>query len=73
MVLYVGSQLLSSWLTPSTGDPNQKMLMCALPIVFSIFILVYAFPAGLLVYWITSAGAARRHAATVECRPAAIA
>jgi YidC/Oxa1 family membrane protein insertase len=54
MVLYIGSQLLSSWLTPSTADANQKLLMYALPIVFSIFILVYAFPAGLLVYWITS-------------------
>jgi YidC/Oxa1 family membrane protein insertase len=54
MVLYVASQLLSSLLTPSTGDRNQKMLMYALPLVFSIFILVYPFPAGLLVYWITS-------------------
>jgi YidC/Oxa1 family membrane protein insertase len=54
MVLYVGSQLLSSFLMPSSVDPKQKMLMYALPLVFSIFILFYDFPAGLLVYWITT-------------------
>ncbi|HEX8159753.1 MAG TPA: YidC/Oxa1 family membrane protein insertase [Solirubrobacteraceae bacterium] len=54
MVLYVGSQLLSSFLMPSSVDPKQKMLMYALPLVFAIFILFYDFPAGLLVYWITT-------------------
>jgi YidC/Oxa1 family membrane protein insertase len=54
MLLYVGSQLLSTVLTPSTPDRNQQMLMYGLPLVFSIFILLYEFPAGLLVYWITT-------------------
>ena len=54
MVLYVGSQLLSTVLTPSSPDRNQQMLMYGLPLVFSIFILLYNFPAGLLVYWITT-------------------
>ena len=54
MVLYIGSQLLSTVLTPSSPDRNQQMLMYALPLVFSIFILLYSFPAGLLVYWITT-------------------
>jgi YidC/Oxa1 family membrane protein insertase len=54
MILYVGSQLLSTLLTPSTPDRNQQMLMYGLPLVFSIFILLYNFPAGLLVYWITT-------------------
>jgi YidC/Oxa1 family membrane protein insertase len=54
MILYVGSQLLSTVLTPSTPDRNQQMLMYGLPLVFSIFILLYNFPAGLLVYWITT-------------------
>jgi YidC/Oxa1 family membrane protein insertase len=52
IVLYVGSQLLSSVLTPSTADRNQKMLMYALPFVFVIF--VRTFPTGLIVYWITT-------------------
>ncbi len=53
IVLYIGSQLLSSVLMASaTVDKNQRMLMIALPFVFTIFIL--NFPAGLLVYWITT-------------------
>ncbi len=54
MFLYIGSQLLSTVLTPSSPDRNQQMLMYGLPLVFSIFILLYDFPAGLLVYWITT-------------------
>jgi YidC/Oxa1 family membrane protein insertase len=52
IVLYVGSQLVSSLLTTATVDKNQRMLMLGLPFVFSIFIA--RFPAGLLVYWITT-------------------
>ncbi|HVF80192.1 MAG TPA: YidC/Oxa1 family membrane protein insertase [Solirubrobacteraceae bacterium] len=54
MILYVGSQLLSTLLTPTSPDRNQQMLMYGLPLVFAIFILLYDFPAGLLVYWITT-------------------
>jgi YidC/Oxa1 family membrane protein insertase len=52
IVLYIGSQLLSSVLTPSTGDRNQRMIMYGLPFVFTFFII--SFPAGLIVYWITT-------------------
>jgi YidC/Oxa1 family membrane protein insertase len=52
IVLYIGSQLVSSLLTTATVDRNQRMLMLGLPFVFSIFIA--RFPAGLLVYWITT-------------------
>jgi YidC/Oxa1 family membrane protein insertase len=52
IVLYIGSQLLSSLLTPSTADRNQRMLMYGLPFVFTFFII--RFPAGLIVYWITT-------------------
>jgi YidC/Oxa1 family membrane protein insertase len=52
IVLYVGSQLVSSLLTTATVDKNQRMLMLGLPFVFSIFIA--RFPAGLIVYWITT-------------------
>jgi YidC/Oxa1 family membrane protein insertase len=52
LVLYVGSQLLSSVLMSVTADRNQRMLMIALPFVFVPFIL--NFPAGLLLYWITT-------------------
>ena len=52
IVLYIGSQLLSSLLMPSTADHNQRMLMLGLPFVFTFFII--SFPAGLIVYWITT-------------------
>jgi YidC/Oxa1 family membrane protein insertase len=52
VVLYVSSQLLSSLLMPSTVDRNQRMIFLALPFIFIPFII--GFPAGLLVYWITT-------------------
>ncbi len=52
IVMYICSQLLSSLLTPSTADRNQKMIMYGLPFVFVFFII--NFPAGLIVYWITT-------------------
>ena len=51
-MLYVGSQLLSSVLMSVTADRNQRFIMIALPFVFVPFI--QGFPAGLLVYWITT-------------------
>src|SRR4051794_12006747 len=52
LVLYVGSQLLSSVLMSVTADRNQRLLMIALPFVFVPFIV--SFPAGLMLYWITT-------------------
>lgn len=52
IVLYVASQLLSSVLMSVTADRNQRFIMIALPFVFVPFI--QGFPAGLLVYWITT-------------------
>jgi YidC/Oxa1 family membrane protein insertase len=52
IVLYVGSQLLSTLLMSTTTDRTQRMIFLALPFLFVIFII--SFPAGLLVYWITT-------------------
>ncbi|HEX8159760.1 MAG TPA: YidC/Oxa1 family membrane protein insertase [Solirubrobacteraceae bacterium] len=52
IVLYIGSQLLSSVLTPSGGDRNTKIIMYGLPFVFTPIII--GFPAGLIVYWVTT-------------------
>jgi YidC/Oxa1 family membrane protein insertase len=54
IVLYVGSQLGSSLVSTATADPTQRRIFLALPVIFGIFILFYDFPAGLLVYWITT-------------------
>jgi YidC/Oxa1 family membrane protein insertase len=53
IVLYVGSQI-GSTLVMSTAnvDPNQRRIMMVLPLVFVLFVI--RFPAGLLVYWITT-------------------
>jgi len=53
IVMYIGSQLLSSLLMMNvTADKTQRYIMLALPFIFTVFIL--NFPAGLIVYWITT-------------------
>src|SRR4051794_2107720 len=52
IVLYVGSQLCSTLLMSTTTDRTQRMIFLALPFFFVLF--VWQFPAGLLVYWITT-------------------
>lgn len=52
IVLYVGSQLASTMIATATADPNQRRLMLILPIVFVV--ILYRYPAGLLVYWVTT-------------------
>ena len=52
IVLYVGSQLLSTVLMSTATDKTQRIIFLALPFVFVIFVI--NFPAGLLVYWITT-------------------
>jgi YidC/Oxa1 family membrane protein insertase len=52
LVLYVGSQVFSTVVATATADPNQRRMMLILPFVFVA--LIFKFPAGLLVYWITT-------------------
>src|SRR5271167_1881678 len=52
ILLYVGSQLASTLVATATADPNQRRLMLLLPVVF--IVILYRYPAGLLVYWITT-------------------
>jgi YidC/Oxa1 family membrane protein insertase len=52
IVLYVGSQLASTLLMSTTTDRTQRMIFLALPFLFVAFVI--NFPAGLLVYWITT-------------------
>lgn len=52
IVLYVGTQLLSSLLMSVSADKNQRRIFMVLPFIFVPFVL--SFPAGLLVYWITT-------------------
>ena len=52
LVIYVASQLSSSYLMSTTMQKAQRILLMALPILFIPFIL--NFPAGLMIYWLTT-------------------
>jgi YidC/Oxa1 family membrane protein insertase len=52
IVMYIGSQIASGLLSSASMDRNQRMIMLGLPVLFVAFII--NFPAGLLVYWITT-------------------
>jgi len=52
LILYVGTQLISGFFMSATADKSQRMIMFVLPLVFVPFIIT--FPAGLIVYWITT-------------------
>lgn len=52
IVMYVGSQVVSTLVATASADPNQRRLMLLLPLVFVV--ILYRYPAGLLVYWITT-------------------
>jgi YidC/Oxa1 family membrane protein insertase len=53
IVLYVGPQLASSLMMQApTIDQTQRRMMLLLPLFFVIFII--NFPAGLILYWITT-------------------
>jgi YidC/Oxa1 family membrane protein insertase len=53
LLLYVGSQLASSLVMQSpTMDKTQRQIMLFMPLIF-VFIVI-KFPAGVLVYWITT-------------------
>jgi YidC/Oxa1 family membrane protein insertase len=53
IILYVGTQLASSLMMSSaTMDPTQRKIMLVMPVFFVIFII--NFPAGVIVYWITT-------------------
>jgi len=53
IVLYVGTQLASSLLMASpTMDKTQRQIMLVMPLFFVLFII--NFPAGVIVYWVTT-------------------
>ena len=52
LVVYVASQLTSSYFMSTSMQRAQRILLLVLPIVFIPFIL--NFPAGLMVYWLTT-------------------
>jgi len=52
LILYIGTQLISGLVMAVTADKSQRTLMFVLPFVFVPFVIT--FPAGLVLYWITT-------------------
>ncbi len=52
LVIYVASQLSSSYFMSGTMQKAQRILLMVLPIVFIPFII--QFPTGLMIYWLTT-------------------
>ncbi len=52
IALYIGTQLGASLVSMVNAEGTQKRIMLALPFVFAPIII--SFPAGLVVYWITT-------------------
>ena len=52
-MLYVGTQLASSLMMYApTMDKTQRKMMLCMPLIFVLFVI--RFPAGVIVYWITT-------------------
>jgi YidC/Oxa1 family membrane protein insertase len=52
LVVYVVSQLASTYFMSTTMDPRQRYIFFALPFVFVFFVI--NFPVGLMLYWSTT-------------------
>jgi YidC/Oxa1 family membrane protein insertase len=52
LVVYVASQIVSTLLMSASAEPSQRWMMLGLPLFFVVILVRY--PAGLLVYWITT-------------------
>ncbi|MFI5027608.1 MAG: YidC/Oxa1 family membrane protein insertase [Solirubrobacterales bacterium] len=52
LILYVGTQLVSGMVMSVTADKSQRTMMLVLPFIFVPFVIT--FPAGLVLYWITT-------------------
>lgn len=54
MFLYIASQFMASWQMARKTGGQQKMIAYIMPIVVGVFMYIYKWPAGLMIYWFTS-------------------
>jgi YidC/Oxa1 family membrane protein insertase len=52
LILYVGTQMAAGAVMAFSADSSQRTMMFVLPLIFVPFIIT--FPAGLVLYWITT-------------------
>ena len=54
VIVYMATQLVSSLLLTTAVDKSQKMMMILMPLGIGVFFLFSNFPAGVLIYWVTT-------------------
>ena len=55
MIILMGASMLFQQVTtPSGADPAQKKAMYVVPVIFTGMFIVYPFPSGLVLYWLTN-------------------
>jgi len=52
LVIYAGSQVLSTYFMSATMDKTQRTIMMIVPLIF--ITVIARFPAGLVLYWVTT-------------------
>lgn len=52
IALYLASQITSTLLMSASAEPSQRWMMLGLPLIFVV--ILFRYPAGLLIYWITT-------------------
>jgi YidC/Oxa1 family membrane protein insertase len=52
IVLYLASQIISTLLMSASAEPSQRWMMLGIPLIFVV--ILFRYPAGLLIYWITT-------------------
>ncbi len=52
--VYIGTQFLSSKLLNTATDKTQQMMMTVMPAFLGVIFLISDFPAGVLIYWVTT-------------------
>lgn len=54
VLVYMATQLVSSLLLTTAVDKSQKIMMILMPLGIGIFFFFGNFPAGVLIYWVTT-------------------
>lgn len=54
MFLYIASQFAASWQMARKASGQQRYIAWLMPVIVGVFMFIYKWPAGLMIYWFTS-------------------
>lgn len=55
MIILMGASMLFQQVTtPTAADPAQKKAMYVVPVIFTVMFILFPFPSGLVLYWLTN-------------------